>query len=125
MCRNVLVVQISSDATLHEAQETVNGSAAGGSSAAGHDEQHPSADTPRSAVFVDLDRTLLRGASGPVIDAALRAEGLLDGRPRLPAGRLLYGMYDLLGETLPMMALVRGAAQLRFGLVGGRLPQSR
>ena len=69
----------------------------------------------RSAVFVDLDRTLLRGASGPVIDAALRAEGLLDGRPRMPASHLVYGVYDLLGETLPMMALVRGAAHFVSG----------
>lgn len=66
-------------------------------------------------MFVDLDRTLLRGASGPVIDQALRDEGLLDGRPRLPAGPLLYGLYDVLGETLPMMALVRGAAQFVSG----------
>jgi len=66
-------------------------------------------------VFVDLDRTLLRGASGPVIDRALREEGLLEGRPRLPAGSLFYGIYDAFGETLPMMALVRGAAHFVSG----------
>ncbi len=77
--------------------------------------QSTAADTSQSAVFVDLDRTLLRGASGPVIDRALREEGLLDGRPRLPAGPLIYGLYDALGETLPMMALVRGAAQFVSG----------
>ena len=69
----------------------------------------------RGAVFVDLDRTLLRGASGPVIDRALRDEGLLDGRPQLPARGLLYGFYDLFGETLPMMALVRSAAHFVKG----------
>ena len=69
----------------------------------------------RSAVFVDLDRTLLRGASGPVIDQSLRAEGLLEGRPKLPAAGLFYGMYDLFGETIAMMALIRGAAQLVAG----------
>ena len=69
----------------------------------------------RGAVFVDLDRTLLRGASGPVIDNALRAEGLLDGRPKLPASRFMYGFYDLFGETLPMMALVRSAAHFVKG----------
>ncbi|MGO9342534.1 MAG: HAD-IB family hydrolase [Acidimicrobiales bacterium] len=78
-------------------------------------EPYSAAGTSRSAVFVDLDRTLLRGASGPVIDRALREEGLLDGRPRLPAGPLLYGLYDTLGETLPMMALVRGAAHFVSG----------
>jgi putative phosphoserine phosphatase / 1-acylglycerol-3-phosphate O-acyltransferase len=71
--------------------------------------------TKRGAVFVDLDRTLLRGASGPVIDRALRAEGLLEGRPRLPASGLLYGFYDLFGETLPMMVLVRSAAHFVSG----------
>lgn len=69
----------------------------------------------RGAVFVDLDRTLLRGASGPIIDRALREEGLLDGRPRLPASGLLYGFYDLFGETLPMMVLVRSAAHFVKG----------
>ena len=74
-----------------------------------------SARHKREAVFVDLDRTLLRGASGPVIDGALRAEGLLEGRPRLPASGLMYGFYDLFGETLPMMVLVRIAAHFVKG----------
>ena len=34
----------------------------------------------RSAVFFDLDRTLLRGASGPVISSALRRAGLMPDR---------------------------------------------
>ena len=38
------------------------------------------ASVPRAAVFVDLDRTLLRGASGLVLSAAMHAEGLFDGR---------------------------------------------
>ncbi len=118
MCRNVSVVTTSSDSAteVSEAHRNVNGSAAGTASGTARSrEQTSSGATSRSAVFVDLDRTLLRGASGPVIDAALRAEGLLDGRPRLPAGSLLYGLYDLLGESLPMMALVRGAAQFVSG----------
>jgi putative phosphoserine phosphatase / 1-acylglycerol-3-phosphate O-acyltransferase len=77
--------------------------------------QRSSSASKKGAVFVDLDRTLLRGASGPVIDQALRAEGLLEGRPRLPASGLLYGFYDLFGETLPMMALVRSAAHFVKG----------
>jgi putative phosphoserine phosphatase / 1-acylglycerol-3-phosphate O-acyltransferase len=68
-----------------------------------------------SAVFVDLDRTLLRGASGPVIDSALRDVGLLEGRPKLPGSVFVYGFYELLGESLAMMALVRGAAQFVAG----------
>jgi putative phosphoserine phosphatase/1-acylglycerol-3-phosphate O-acyltransferase len=40
---------------------------------------------------------------------------LLDGRPRVPGSSLFYGLYNLLGETVAMMALVRGAAQLVSG----------
>ena len=54
----------------------------------------------RAAVFVDLDRTLLRGASGLVLSAAMHAEGLFDGRRSLPGERLVYGLYDLMGESL-------------------------
>jgi putative phosphoserine phosphatase/1-acylglycerol-3-phosphate O-acyltransferase len=68
-------------------------------------------DVPASgaAVFVDLDRTLLRGASGLVLSAAMHAEGLFDGRRSLPGERLLYGLYDLMGESLAFMAMVRAA----------------
>jgi putative phosphoserine phosphatase/1-acylglycerol-3-phosphate O-acyltransferase len=67
------------------------------------------------AVFVDLDRTLLRGASGHVLGAALRTEGMVRGRPAIPGERLLYASYDLFGETVPFMALARGAAHLTRG----------
>ena len=66
-------------------------------------------------MFVDLDRTLLAGASGLVLSAAMRAEGLFDGRPSLPGERLFYGVYDALGETLPFMAMVRAAARFVRG----------
>jgi putative phosphoserine phosphatase / 1-acylglycerol-3-phosphate O-acyltransferase len=69
----------------------------------------------RSAVFVDLDRTLLRGASGLVLGTAMRAAGLLDGRPSIPGERLLYGLYDLLGESLTFMAMVRAAPHFARG----------
>ncbi|HZU78999.1 MAG TPA: HAD-IB family hydrolase [Acidimicrobiales bacterium] len=61
------------------------------------------------AVFVDLDRTLLRGASGIVLSAAMHAEGLFEGRRSLPGERLFYAAYDLFGESLPFMAMVRAA----------------
>ena len=61
------------------------------------------------AAFFDLDRTLLRGASGPLIGEALAAAGLAPSR-QLPGTDLLYKAYNLLGETLPSMALARGAA---------------
>lgn len=68
-----------------------------------------------SAVFVDLDRTLLRGASGLVLSAAMHAEGLFEGRPSLPGEAAFYGAYDRIGETLPFMAFVRAAARLVKG----------
>ena len=67
-----------------------------------------------SAAFFDLDRTLLRGASGPLIGEALQAAGLAPQRS-LPGQGLLYKLYDIVGETLPSMALARGAALLARG----------
>ncbi|MDQ3756762.1 MAG: HAD-IB family hydrolase, partial [Actinomycetota bacterium] len=64
---------------------------------------------PHAAAFFDLDRTLLRGASGPLIGEALADAGLAP-RRGLPGQGLLYKMFDVVGETLPAMALARGAA---------------
>jgi putative phosphoserine phosphatase / 1-acylglycerol-3-phosphate O-acyltransferase len=61
------------------------------------------------AVFVDLDRTLLRGASGLVLSAAMHAQGLFDGRRSLPGEALFYAFYDRTGENIPFMAMVRAA----------------
>jgi putative phosphoserine phosphatase / 1-acylglycerol-3-phosphate O-acyltransferase len=64
--------------------------------------------------FFDLDRTLLSGASGPVISEALRAEGVL--RPgSFPGERLLFGVFNLVGETLPSMLLTRQGARAAKG----------
>jgi putative phosphoserine phosphatase/1-acylglycerol-3-phosphate O-acyltransferase len=73
------------------------------------------AGPPPAAVFVDLDRTLLRGASGLVLSAAMHAEGLFDGRRSLPGERLFYGVYDLMGESLAFMAMVRLAPRFVRG----------
>ncbi len=62
------------------------------------------------AVFVDLDRTLLRGASGPVLERALVEEGVVSPGRSLPGERTAYVLYDLLGENVAIMALVRAAA---------------
>jgi putative phosphoserine phosphatase/1-acylglycerol-3-phosphate O-acyltransferase len=66
------------------------------------------------AAFFDLDRTLLLGASGPVVNDALREVGLAP-PIRLPGERVLFRAYDLLGETLPSMALARVAAFVAAG----------
>jgi len=69
---------------------------------------------PASAAFFDLDRTILRRVSAPVITKALRAAGLLTGR-NLPGEKALYGVFNIFGETLPTIALVRAAALLSKG----------
>ncbi len=68
--------------------------------------------TTNRAVFVDLDRTLLRRASGPVLHRALEAAGVA---LPLPGYALLYVAYDRFGENLPVMALARAAAAAVWG----------
>src|SRR5438270_12945862 len=68
----------------------------------------------RGAAFFDLDRTLLKGASGPLINEALIDAGLVPDR-QVPGMGLIYRWNDLLGESLPAMALARGAALLSRG----------
>ncbi|HEY1635123.1 MAG TPA: HAD-IB family hydrolase [Acidimicrobiales bacterium] len=66
------------------------------------------------AAFFDLDRTLLKGPSGPAINQAVAEAGLTGGR-RLPGEALLFGIYNLMGETLPSMALTRSAVLMARG----------
>src|SRR3954470_724843 len=68
----------------------------------------------QGAAFFDLDRTLLKGASGPLINEALVDAGLVPDR-KVPGLGLVYRWNDLLGESLPVMALARGAALLSRG----------
>ena len=48
------------------------------------------------AAFFDLDRTLLMGASGPVISTALRDAGVLTA-PKVPGEGLLFKVFDVIG----------------------------
>lgn len=66
-----------------------------------------------AAAFFDLDRTLLGGASGPILSEALRTAGIVT--RSLPGERLVYGIFNTIGETLPGMALARQAATLARG----------
>jgi putative phosphoserine phosphatase/1-acylglycerol-3-phosphate O-acyltransferase len=68
----------------------------------------------RGAVFFDLDRTLVRGASGPVISQALRDVGVIDQRA-FPGEDVLYRIFDLIGETRPSLLLARHAARMAKG----------
>lgn len=66
------------------------------------------------AVFVDLDRTLLRVASGPSFDAALREAGVLHA-PSIPGQSLVYRGFNVFGESLPSMGMARLAAPFAKG----------
>jgi len=68
----------------------------------------------RQAAFFDLDRTLLQGASGPVISEALKSVGLLQNRT-IPGESLIYRYFNLLGESRPTMQLARVAARVAQG----------
>src|SRR5438093_1290083 len=67
-----------------------------------------------AAAFFDLDRTLLKGASGPLITEALVKAGVLPDH-HLPGARLVYRFYEVVGETLVGMALARQAAAVFAG----------
>ena len=65
------------------------------------------------AAIFDLDRTLLQGGTGPLISRAMYDLGLVT--RKLPGERLLYGMFDLVGETLPSIFLARQATLVAKG----------
>ena len=52
-----------------------------------------------AAAFFDLDRTILKGASGPVITEALVHAGIAPNRS-LPGQGLLYKLFDVVGEIM-------------------------
>lgn len=69
--------------------------------------------TGRGAAFFDLDRTLLAGASGEVFSRVMHQAGLSSGP--FPGEKLLFGLFNTIGETLPSMALARQAVTLAKG----------
>jgi putative phosphoserine phosphatase/1-acylglycerol-3-phosphate O-acyltransferase len=68
----------------------------------------------RAAAFFDLDRTLLGGASGPLLNEALVAAGLMPER-HIPGQELVFRIYEVLGETLVGMAAARRFASMAAG----------
>ena len=65
--------------------------------------------------FLDLDRTLLTGASGQALNRALVAEGVVASSAQLPGQKALYGLFDHFGETLFSMGLARSAPVVARG----------
>ncbi len=68
---------------------------------------------PVGAAFFDLDRTLLRGASGEVFSEAMRAAGLVS--RTIPGEKYIFNLFNTIGETLPSMALARQAVTFAKG----------
>ncbi len=67
----------------------------------------------RGAAFFDLDRTLLAGASGEVFARAMREAGVTS--REFPGERLLFSLFNTVGETLPSMLLTRQGARVAKG----------
>jgi len=68
----------------------------------------------QGAAFFDLDRTLLRKASGPVLTEALVRAGVAPDR-HVPGMSLVYRFNDVLGESAAAMGLARMAANVAKG----------
>lgn len=66
-----------------------------------------------AAAFFDLDRTLLPKASGPALSAAMRQTGVVSAR--VPGESLLFGYFNLLGESIGSIALARQAVLVARG----------
>ncbi|MEO6790033.1 MAG: HAD-IB family hydrolase [Ornithinibacter sp.] len=69
------------------------------------------------AAIFDLDRTLLQGGTGPLLSRAMYDLGVVT--RKLPGERFLYGMFDLIGETLPSIFLARQATLVARGRDSG------
>jgi putative phosphoserine phosphatase/1-acylglycerol-3-phosphate O-acyltransferase len=65
------------------------------------------------AAIFDLDRTLLQGGTGPLLSRAMYDLGVVS--RRLPGEGLLFKVFDLVGETLPSIALARQATLVARG----------
>jgi putative phosphoserine phosphatase/1-acylglycerol-3-phosphate O-acyltransferase len=68
----------------------------------------------QTAAFFDLDRTLLRGASGPIFSTTLKRVGLLPDRS-IPGEGLAFKFFDVVGETVPSMLATRQMARAAAG----------
>jgi putative phosphoserine phosphatase / 1-acylglycerol-3-phosphate O-acyltransferase len=68
-----------------------------------------------AAAFFDLDRTLLKGASGPLLTEALVRAGVLPDR-HIPGQGLVYRAYEVMGESLLGIGLARQATRVFAGL---------
>lgn len=68
---------------------------------------------PGAAAFFDLDRTLVRTATGPAMSRAAHLTGLVS--RSIPGEQLVYGLFNAYGETMPAMMLARQGARVARG----------
>jgi len=68
----------------------------------------------RAAAIFDLDRTLLIGASGPILSEALRRAGVVSGSTQ-GIESVMFKVFDLIGETYPSMLVSRQGARVARG----------
>src|SRR6516164_3003782 len=68
----------------------------------------------RTAAFFDLDRTLLAGASGPILSEEMRNAGVLPDQ-RNPLEPVLFRIFDTVGENAPTMWFTRQAVRMTKG----------
>lgn len=78
---------------------------------------------PDTAAIFDLDRTLVAGATGPILGAVLREHGVLADRS-IPGEGIVYRLFDLIGETRPSMLLTRQAARAAAGWDRGAVQEA-
>src|SRR3546814_16449820 len=84
----------------------------------------PSGAMSTPAAFFDLDRTLLRGASGPILTGALRSAGVISDRV-VPGENLLYRLFNAVGGNRPALLLARQGARFSRGPTRPRGPPPR
>lgn len=77
-------------------------------------DDRPAGSGGSSAAIFDLDRTLLSGASGPIISEALRRVGLM-GTATGGIESIAFGIFNLIGETWPSMFVSRQGARAAKG----------
>ena len=67
----------------------------------------------QAAAFFDLDRTLIRRASGEIYSRAARTTGFVS--RSVPGEGLLYGLFNAYGEVLPAMLIARQGPRVAKG----------
>jgi putative phosphoserine phosphatase/1-acylglycerol-3-phosphate O-acyltransferase len=68
----------------------------------------------RAAAIFDLDRTLLRGGSGPVIAKALQDVGLVEER-HIPGEGVMFRYFEVMGESRAAMFATRNSVRFTSG----------